>query len=320
MKKIIFFPALIVFLLLAVTGCKKESPLNPEQVAKSEAENFADDDRQSACRLSGLYFNGTTYHYEFRYNANGLASQWKIHYEDNTDEVYDLEYNNQGNLKKAKYSYAGEHLINIRYIRNYRNLIVKEEWRRLDGEFYMDIQNGYDFLGRLISRESSFDTKVTFRQSFIGNAISVSAEDAGVLYQFSEYSYNKINRNPYRQVPGVTYGLPFMELDFSRWWETSEKITLNDENAVPEVVLDTDPRRTRMVFDGRYNLSAALGHDRITDEPYNTYFEYENCPGSISYKNNPEIGSQNTMKKPMVKFMTAKRISRQIALQKISTH
>ena len=267
------FLSIAVTLLLAsalLTGCKKEiETLAPS--SESTAGNLVHADCN--CRLTKLWFSDVAY-VGLHYNNRGLADQWVTHYDDENIETYNIQYNG-GRMKKAIYDFNGELQYTIHFYYTGNN-ITKEVWKDPTGNVYMTIYDSYNWLGQIVKRENTLGVKVLFFNNIFGNTPEVKTYINGELSVAYEYSYNQPNRNPYRAIPGVPFGFPYMELTFSTWWETSQKAT-EYTDGIPTVLYADDPSQTVMGFGECHSLTSVLNYDYINDYSYNTYFEYENC-------------------------------------------
>ncbi len=262
-------------LLTLLVQCKKEN-----SSLTFANENFVQQNihQPSECRLTKISFSGTNYYIAFTYKGE-LASSWINHYEDNSEERLDLFYSTEDRLSNAKYFVDDVHLFNINYLYNSAGLISEERWSRLDGSLAEIVWNEYNPFGNLIRRHNNRGINCNFTIDASGNATRYVATRNGEPVQQGDYTYNHPNRNPYLQIPGVHYGLPYYVLDFSTYWETSEKITIF-ENGVPTVYTDTDPASTRMYFDNQANLTKVKTTDRVNNRISITHFQYENCNGN----------------------------------------
>ncbi len=273
-KRLLNLTSLMLLGILLLTGCKKEvEPATHVDQAATE-NGFSGINN---CRLTKIWYSPDAY-VKLHYNSHELADKWITHFSDNTEEVYDIEYDASKRIKKATYSYAGEFLNTIRFFYTGRN-ITKEIWYDPAGEEFMTIYDSYNFLGQITKRENTLGVKVLFSNNLIGNTPRIKTYIDDELSVAYEYTYYQPNPNPFKAIPGIPFGFPYMELTFSSWWETSEKAT-EYIDAVPTVLYADDPSQTVLSFGYRHTLTSIFDYDYINEESRTTGFEYENC-GSV---------------------------------------
>lgn len=276
--------------ILLLTGCKKEvEPLTTADQTGTENDLLG----IKSCRLTKIWYSPDAY-VKFHYNSHGLADKWITHFDDNTEEVYDIEYDASRRMKKATYSYEGEFLNTIRFVYSGRN-ITKEIWYDPAGDVYMTIYDSYNFLGQITKRENTLGVKVLFSNNLIGNTPRIKTYVDNELSVAYEYTYLQPNQNPFKAIPGIPFGFPYMELTFSAWWETSEKATEYIDGE-PTVLYADDPNQTVMTFGNHHTLASLFDYDYFNEESRTTSFEYENCGSIYNVQNSPSIPIQSAVK------------------------
>ncbi|CAN5554866.1 hypothetical protein BH10BAC2_BH10BAC2_40880 [soil metagenome] len=307
----------LLYLLLVLTGCKKEITESSEN---SSSVNSIDANTKNECQCQFTHLIIEGFDHSFHYNQKGLADEWKIDYGYGVHDIYTMEYDNNNRLSKAWYHYYGELTATIDFVWQ-GNLIIKEHWDY--SGFIFDVINIYDGKGQMIKRKSGDGYSAATKFSPIGNTPKVDIFFNGTLVQRSEYTYTQPNRNAFLAIRGIPYGFPFVAFTFSKWWETGDKTTAYD-NGVPIVLWDYDPVQT-VIQSGFQNYPSLITYyDRISSS-YLTYgFEYQNCglediiaPGIANSSASPLIKESSKVKKmPPLKMGPPELIKKQIEKMK----
>ncbi|MEP7163745.1 MAG: hypothetical protein ABI741_03575 [Ferruginibacter sp.] len=273
-QKLITLSTVLVFNLLVFTGCRKEE-LNTTQDNATSEDMLSTDKFWSECRLTRLGYTTIDFYHQFKYNNKGLAREWRVHYEDGTEDIYKLEYDQLNRLKKATDYYDGALFNTIRFFYT-GNKVTKEIWYTPAGDIDFETYNTYNWLGQLVKRENTNGAKTIFSPTIIGNTPLFKLYFDDELYMVGEYTYHQPNKNPWRAIPGVDYGFPYIALDFTNWWESSEKITIY-EDGIPTVIYAYDPAQTVMSFGQQHSLSSVFNYDYVNELDETYVFDYENC-------------------------------------------
>src|SRR5688572_5791795 len=283
MKKAFYIPTIVLAAIaMSISGCQKT--VFESNNAGSKA--LPDAVLQNQCQLTRLVVPG--FHNQFRYNEKGLVDEWSMHFGDGIPQVYSMNYDNNNKLTQAWMHYQGDLIATINFTWT-GNLLTNEHWNWLGFEF--DYVNTYDNKGQRIESEGTDGFSTTTKWSPIGNAEQTDIFLNGVILQSGEYTFNQPNKNPYLAVRGLPYGFPLLNLTFSKWWETSEKISINDGGA-PLVVYELDPLQTVFQFGSQNYLAEANHFDIVSNSAIDYSFEYQNCGPA---NNNPArmSGSQS---------------------------
>ncbi|MEO8771260.1 MAG: hypothetical protein ABI402_14290 [Ferruginibacter sp.] len=291
-------PMLLFAMLL--TSCKKETETIVPSGQDTASDSFFGN---NSCRLTRIWYSPDAY-VGLHYNNRGLADQWVTHYSDNTEEVYNIQYDFLGRMKKAVYTYEGELQNTIRFFYTGRNL-TKEIWYDANDEVYMTVNDSYNWLGQVTKRENTLGVKVLFFNDLNGNTPVIKTYIDNELSVLYNYTYNQPNKNPFKAIPGVPLGFPYMELTFSSWWETSEKAT-EYADGIATVLYADDPAQTVLNFGNHHTLSALFTYDYINEESNSFLFDYENCGG-------PQDNGGNTTYRPAT--IPGKRNSHELLLE-----
>jgi len=264
---------LFLALLFIIAGCQKSITDQTTDASKAVPDALL----ENQCRLTRFSYPG--FDNSFHYNDKGLADKWKIDYGGGIVDVFTMSYGDNNKLKQAWW-YFEENLIATIDFYWIDDLILSEHWD-MNG-FAFDIANTYDRKGYLIRREASYGIAGVAQYSSIGNLTSVETSFGGELLNKSELTHNIPNRNPFQAIRGLPYGFPFVMLPFnSKWWETSERITIYDAG-VPIVIQDPDPAQTTFQFGSQQYLAQANYFDLASDNLLSVPFEYDNCGGNQS--------------------------------------
>jgi hypothetical protein len=267
-KNLLMNLTLALFAALLISGCKKAMTESTEETVQT---NLPDASLKNQCQLTRLNIEGFDHH--FHYNSQGLADEWRIEYGSGIPDVYTMEYDNDNKLSRAWYHYNGE-LIGTVEFEWAKNLLTEEHWDY--SGFLFDVLNIYDKKDQMIKREISYGYTATIDYSPIGNVSKAEIFFDGELLDSREYTYNIPNRNAFLAIRGIPYGFPFVWFVFSKWWETSEKITVF-QNGIPYLIYDPDPAQIVMQLGFQNYPIAIVNYDRVSNT-YNPYgFEYQNC-------------------------------------------
>jgi hypothetical protein len=277
--KTIFFKlrGYFLFITLFIVGCQKETNLmDQENSVQSHARGRA----KNECRLTNLSALGGAY--DYRYNAEGLAEEWDI-----TDYgLFRQEYDANGRLSISRLYTDNELIYTVHFIYE-NNRVVKEIWYvgdtpAIDDEVYYTYNNQ-----GLIVRSESFIKDYYTINTFTpeGNTASFIHYLEGMPYFSATLTYEDRVKNPYLAVPGIYHAFPFANPTYvtNKWWATSERIVLYDENGGEEVLFDYDPAQSTWEM-GHQNYPLSITYfDRISNSSSLYTFEYENCaPGNNS--------------------------------------
>lgn len=268
MQKLLLIPPYLLLAALLLVGCQKS--IN-ESAGETLARTIPDASLKNQCQLTRLNIEGFDHH--FHYNSQGLADEWRIEYGSGIPDVYTMEYDNDNRLSRAQYHYNGD-LIGTVEFEWVKNLITEEHWDY--SGFLFDVLNIYDAKDQMIKREISYGYTATIDYSPIGNLSKGEIFFDGELLDSRDYTYNIPNRNPFLAIRGIPYGFPFISFVFSKWWETSEKITVF-ENGIPYLIYDTDPAQIVMQLGFQNYPVAIVNYDRISNTYVPYGFEYQNC-------------------------------------------
>jgi len=244
---------------------------NPLKKKMQKLQALPDAALQSQCQLTEL--NTPGFYNQFHYNEKGLADEWRMHFGDGIPQVYTMAYDNNNKLSQAWLHYQDELIATINFIWT-GNLLTNEHWNLLGFEF--DYVNTYDNRGQRIKAEGTDGFSTTTKWSPIGNAEQTDIFLNGVILQRGEYTFNQPNKNPYLAIRGLPYGFPLLNLTFSKWWETSEKVTINDGGS-PLVVFDLDHSQTDFQFGFQNYITEANHFDVVSNSNIDYTFEYQNC-------------------------------------------
>jgi hypothetical protein len=269
MKQKKFLPALILIAsLVAISSCQKSVTETKDEVA---TKRLPDGILKNQCQLTRMNVEG--FDNQFHYNDKGLVDEWTIDFGFDFPDVYTMEYDNDNKLSRAWYHYDGQLFATINFEWT-GSLLTKENWDY--SGFLFDVINIYDRKGQMIKREASYGHSAIAEYSSNGNIPVREIYFAGELQQRNEYTFYQPNKNPFLAIRGLPYGFPFVIFDFSKWWETSEKI-IDYTSGSPVVAYDYDPAQTVMQI-GFQNYPTLVTHyDLVTNTIVPYSFEYQNC-------------------------------------------
>ena len=297
----------LLFVLIIYTGCKKES----EEI---NWQNHHNDD----CRLLSATseFGEQTY----TYNRRGLLDQTNI---SNYDGYFKMEYNTEGRLIKSRY-YSEDTLTNTIVFTYQHNRVVKETWYHVNTQV-KDDEIFYTYNG---------NGKLGGSKSVIGdyNTVYKYTPDGDNVAQFDLYFGGKISytqqftflaphhKDPFLATPGLNTGFPFINggTSQSKWYSVAEKDISYDENGLnPEVILDQDPAKSILRFNGHNYVTAIDFFDNLTQEYAHFRFVYENC-GDVdgdkinSLQKQPTVSFRKTIRLELLRLGLAKSIKEQL--------
>jgi hypothetical protein len=300
MKQKIFIPALIFLVsLLAISSCQKSVTETKDEIA---TKGLPEGILKNQCQLTRMNVEG--FDNQFHYNDKGLADEWIIDFGTGIPDVYTMEYDNDNKLSRAWYHYDGQLIAMIDFEWT-GGLLTKENWDY--SGFLFDVINTYDRKSQMIKREMSYGHSAIAEYSSNGNIPVREIYFAGELQQRNEYTFYQPNKNPFLAIRGIPYGFPFVLFDFSKWWETSEKITYYSGGS-PFVAYDYDPAQTVMQI-GFQNYPTLVTHyDILTSNTVPYVFEYQNCgpDGNTPTRINNNATQQQTSPGRVKKSIPAK--------------
>ena len=231
----------------------------------------------------------------FHYNSKGLCDEWKIDFGSGIPDIFTMVYDNSNRLSSAEWHFDGALVGTIQFIWTGKN-ITTEHWD-LDG-FLFDVVNTWNSKGELIKREASYGIWATMEYSPVGNPVEVLLYLDGELIGSDVLTYNIPNRNPMSAIRGIPYAFPYANYVFGKFHETSDIYSIYD-NGVPFVVLDTDPKQTKIQFGFQDYPSSITFFDRVSNSFMTRDFEYQNC--------GPENSAPANSSNPVL-YKTAKKI------------
>ena len=263
--------------IILIAGCQKDlKETIPEANLLSAKEK-----PKNECRLTKMsWAGGSTYNYH--YNNLGLADEWDI----SDYGLFRQEYDVNGRLDKSRWSIGDELIVTIHFFYEGEK-VMKEIWYNGNtSEIGDEIFYTYNGKGQMVRMESFVgDYYAVMSYTPEGNNSSWDFFIGGDIIYSGVLKYIQPYKNPYLAVRGITHGFPYInpQYNYNKWWATSEKLTIYDENGDPIVLFDYDPLQTIwQPGHQNYPLSATY-YDLITEDwfPYN--FEYENCaPGNVN--------------------------------------
>lgn len=265
------------FLLAALflIGCQKDlKETSPETYL-----NGANEKLKNECRVTKMIWSGVN-EYNFHYNNLGLADEWNI----SDYGLFRQEYDANGRLAKSRFS-IGNDLINTIHFFYEGKKVIKEIWYNGNtSEIGDEVFYTYNSKGQMVKMESPvLDYYTVMNYTPEGNNSSWKFFIGGVLYFSGELRFIQQYKNPYLAVPGIEHGFPYVNPQYNanKWWATSEKVSVYDENGDPIVLFDYDPSQTIwQAGHQNYPLSATY-YDLISETWIPYIFEYDNCgPGN----------------------------------------
>jgi hypothetical protein len=277
-KKLSSLSTALLLVLLSFTGCQKEiqeQPItNPETESLARGDNGGD---KNECRMINLGYDGGGYNYH--YNRQGLADKWDI-----TDYgLFKQEYNSKGRLTKSRLYVEGSLINTIQFFYD-KDKPVKEIWYEGNTSVvYDEVFYTYNRKGQMVRMESFMGDYYTISAyTPEGNVLSWEFFLGGLPYMSGYYKFIQHYKNPYLSVNGIEHGFPFFNSSVisNKWWPSSEKIVVYDENGDPVVLYDFDPLQTIWQRGHQGYPRSATYFDLISGTWFPPYtFEYENCGG-----------------------------------------
>jgi len=285
---------LSLFFILLLGSCQKETiteTANDEILSTSSL-----DENKGGCRLTRYEYYDFIHDYSqvdaYTYK-NGLIDEWSTSW----GAIFKLKYDHKGKLKTALGFIDGELVTTIKFI--YKdNKISKEIWYVGETDV-IDDQVVYTFnnRGQMIKNESlNYFYKVYYTYFHDGETKSWKYFEDDVPVQLAEYTYYKDYKNPIKTVSGLEHLFAYANSGFftGKKWYSSEKITLYDENGIPFIYYDLDPRRTTWDIRNRNLPNLATYVDKETQGIVTNNFVYENCSGP--HKNSDALSGSGTFK------------------------
>ena len=279
-KKLVMKQKLILLcsiILLSVSSCRKDSQEYPVE-NNDYAGIVSTASRPGECRLASAS-RDNAYSIFFKYNNRGLVSEWKEDYFDGFPYIITYTYDLFGRLKTGQTlnTYDGT-TFDVKYIYHGNRLMKHIIYEAGTNTVINEIVNTYNNRGQIIRRGSTmFPVYCTFNYNMMGNNTLVNFYIDGSLYMKEEFTYKQFNRNPYLAAHGIPYVTYLYDFVFSKWWETSEKYTVYDDQGAGTVTLDLDPATAVITMGPQNYLTSITNLDRISGGNTSAYFTYDNC-------------------------------------------
>ena len=304
--------------LIFFISCNKESKeLSIDNLANCQ-------NNKNECRLLSVTseFGDQTY----TYNRKGLVDQTNI---DSYDGYFKMEYNALGRLIKSRY-YSGGELVNTIVFGYQYDRVVKETWYDGNTKIKSDeIFYTYNWRGNLTKAKSIIgDYNSVYKYSPDGNnVVQYDLYFGGIINYTQLLTYlAPHHKNPFLATPGISNGFPFINggISDSKWYSTSEKDIAYDGNGMnPEVVIDQDPARSIVKFNGHNYVTATDYFDNVSQEYSHFKFMYGNCGndnGDNTNSSKSQLGVPSTRINPLslLRLGSAKSIKDQ--LKEIRSH
>jgi hypothetical protein len=300
---------------LLMIGCQKDlKETNPEVSPEANLQT-AKEQPKNECRLTKMTWSGVN-EYNYHYNNEGLADEWDI----SDYGLFKQEYDANGKLAKSRWYIGNDLQVTIHFFYEGKK-VIKEIWYNGNTtEIGDEVFYTYNAKGQMVRMESFLNDYYTI-MSYTpqGNNSSWDFFVGGYPYYSGVLKYIQPYKNPYLAVPGIEHGFPYVNPQYNsnKWWATSEKQIIYDENGDPIVLFDYDPLQTIwQAGHQNYPLSSTY-YDLISETWVPYIFEYENC-GSGNVNNNSRKAQPSSVKNSrkinpvmLIKYNPSKSIKEQ---------
>ncbi len=272
---------LIAFLFIAIifAGCQKEIQTSSAKETTADelavANNATQNRSENGCRLilKQSKFGNESY----TYNENGLVDKWSIEADGG---FFKEEYNSSGRLIKSRF-YSGDVLLNTIVFYYQGDKVVHEIWYNGDTQEKGDeVFYTFDSKGEIIKMQSFIQDYVTnYKYTPEGNVYEWDFNYGGQPFYTVQYTFLNHDKNPDLARPGINYDFPYVNgaVSQNKWWSTSEKDIIYDDQGNPVVALDQDPHQT-VVGVGHENYVTTSNYFDVISQSWSHFvFNYGNC-------------------------------------------
>ena len=292
-------------------GCQKDIS---ESATSMHLENLVKADNGNKIRLTLISSEFGTE--TFTYNENGLVHSWASSQIDLTSFH---EYDENGRLGVAKV-YADDLLVYTIIFFHDKNRVVRELWYQGNTQTIVDeVLYFFDNKGPTHAISPILDYRIDYEFTSQGNLLAWTLSVSGIKLVRGEYTYLNRLRNPTSAIPGLSYAYLYANSFFyaNKWYSTSERFILFDEQGNIIVDLPQDPSKTIAIAGPQNYVAKSDFYDIFSDTFIHFTFSYENC-GQCGDKNSATLS--NSMRADVQKILLKtpkKKLSDQIVALKL---
>jgi hypothetical protein len=296
-KNLIITGCIFLFALLFFPGCQKQAKENTfSENASDEYSRVHHGIKREGCRLISTKseFGEETY----TYNRKGLLDQWFTSF---YGGYFKQEYDRGDRLIKSKLYVDGTVANTVNFLYS-KDKVVKETWYLGETTEKTDeITYQYNWAGKIKKAVSILgDYTIDFTYTREGNLLTGLMSLGGLPYYSVEFTYLHRHKTPFSAIPGLEYdySYAFGTFNQNKWYSSSEKDILYDENGNPIVQVDQDPYKTIVKTNRKDYVTASDFYDKLTREYIHFRFDYENCGRDEDHGESHRQPSPLTHEKP----------------------
>jgi hypothetical protein len=300
---------LVLTVLLFLIGCQKQIQEKEETlVANENSLQVENRDDKSECQLKHVDY-GTGFTLDFKYNNKGLASEVLLSYSDGYFEQHKIFYDRKDRLVRTKITSLDLPVINYTFFYTGDNITRATGYFEGTNELWRDLFYSYNRKGQMTKLD---DVAQDLHMRYFYNSDGYNTHGkfylGSDLYYTYDYGFNTSNRNPFLAVNGVPFG--FWDFFLPLWdkrWEDNDKLVLFEEGS-PIVLLDTDPKKSRMTTGPHKYLTSATKYDRISESYYTEAMTYQNCGGKHDDDMDAVAATPASLRQPLSPVNKLRRI------------